>query len=131
MSLTYAPDADALLAMSNTIAEQVRKYADMKQACNGSAGDSSSQPGQKLQEQAEAVARECGRLQALISEPNQWMVQAAWSYYDSVALSLVIEMGIPKLIQPDGKGVTLAYLAGSTKSSPALISEKIAPSVIA
>ncbi|KAF3491668.1 putative Cytochrome P450 monooxygenase [Arthroderma uncinatum] len=119
--MSYPPDADALLAMSNTISEQVRKYTDMQQACNGSSGDLSSRPGQRLQEQAEAVARECSKLQALVSEPNHWVVQAAWSYCDSVALSIVIEMGIPALIQPGGEGVTLSYLAGCTKASPALI----------
>ncbi|KAM5433050.1 hypothetical protein MferCBS31731_007274 [Microsporum ferrugineum] len=121
MSTIYPPDADTLLAMSNSIAEQVRKYTDMQRACNGSSSDFSPQQGQKLQEQAEAVARECSKLQALISEPKGWMVQAAWSYCDSVALSTVIEMGIPTLIQPGGKGVTLSYLAGCTNASPTLI----------
>ncbi|KAM5477633.1 hypothetical protein McanCB56680_007209 [Microsporum canis] len=124
MSTIYPPDADTLLAMSNSIAEQVRKYTDMQRACNGSSSDFFPQQGQKLQEQAEAVARECSKLQALISEPKGWMVQAAWSYCDSVALSTVIEMGIPTLIQPGGKGVTLSYLAGCTNASPTLISEE-------
>ncbi|EEQ31885.1 OmtA [Microsporum canis CBS 113480] len=121
MSTIYPPDADTLLAMSNSIAEQVRKYTDMQRACNGSSSDFFPQQGQKLQGQAEAVARECSKLQALISEPKGWMVQAAWSYCDSVALSTVIEMGIPTLIQPGGKGVTLSYLAGCTNASPTLI----------
>lgn len=125
MSTPYPPDADMLLAMSNGITEQVRKYADMQRACNGRSSDFTSQQGQMLQNQAEAVALECRKLQALISEPKDWMVQAAWSYCDSVALSAVIEMGIPTLIKPGGKGVTLSYLAGRTNASPALISEKI------
>ncbi|EFR00715.1 sterigmatocystin 8-O-methyltransferase [Nannizzia gypsea CBS 118893] len=120
-TIPYPPDADMLLAMSNGIAEQVRKYTDMQRAYHGSSGDFSSEQGQKLQEQAEVVARECGKLQALISEPKDWMVQAAWSYCDSVAISTVIEMGIPTLIKPDGKGVTLSYLASCTNASPALI----------
>ncbi|EZF22785.1 hypothetical protein H112_04290 [Trichophyton rubrum D6] len=121
MSTLYLPDADMLLTMSDGIAEQVRKYADMQRACNGRSSDFTSQQGQMLLNQAEAVARECRKLQALVSEPKDWMVQAAWSYCDSVALSAAIEMGIPTLIKPGGKGVTLSYLATCTNASPALI----------
>ncbi|EFE40401.1 hypothetical protein TRV_04884 [Trichophyton verrucosum HKI 0517] len=78
MSTSYPPDADMLLAMSNGITEQVRKYADMQRACNGRSSDFTSQQGQMLQNQAEAVARECRKLQALVSEPKDWMVQVAW-----------------------------------------------------
>lgn len=124
MSPINPPGVDILLSLSDEIAKQVHKYAEKMRDCEGSYQDLSSHHGQELQEQAEAITRACAKLQSLVSEPSQWVVQAAWSFYDSVAISLVLEMSIPTLIKSEGEAVTAEYLANCTGSSLALISKR-------
>lgn len=124
------PDVEGLISLTRLIAKQVDEYADMVRDCQRAPGQVWMQNRQSLREQAELVTRSSAQLQALISEPSQWMAQAAWSYCDSVALSLSLEMGIPTHIEPGEEGTTMDHLAECTGASPALISERHAGSLL-
>lgn len=120
MEPANVPDVDSLIALSLSISEQVNKYAALVRRQPGSPGPDPSL--QTLQDQVNVVMKESTKLQALISDPDQWVTLAAWSYLDSVALGLSLDMDIPNHVEPGDKGATLDDLVRSTGASAVVIS---------
>lgn len=121
MAHIYVPNYDELSSCFALFTEQASKYMEMVQECQ--ANDSSPEQTKNIQEQAKVAIKTGAQLQAMMTDPSQWMIEAAWSYTDSVALSLVLELGIHRLITPGEKGKTLEQLCDLTEASSALISK--------
>ena len=69
------------------------------QACKALSGlELVSQNGIRKNE-TQAIAEACRELEALLTEPHEWVAHVAWAYMDSVALSIVLEMKIHRHIQ--------------------------------
>ncbi|KAK8064074.1 S-adenosyl-L-methionine-dependent methyltransferase [Apiospora saccharicola] len=82
--------------------------------------DSSQEDEHALLEQAAALGKAARQLRALVADPNDWMIEACWSYLDVAALNSVINMKIPGLIAADGSA-TAAELSKLTGASPDII----------
>ncbi|KAF3920318.1 hypothetical protein AA313_de0210296 [Arthrobotrys entomopaga] len=74
----------------------------------------SSQPGKQ-------ISTACSELASLVATPRNWVIRVACAYSGCVALSLVLEMGLQKLISNTQATTSLDELAKATKASPQII----------
>ncbi|KAJ5928540.1 hypothetical protein N7466_007496 [Penicillium verhagenii] len=74
-----------------------------------------------MKTEVQAVTEACQELASLLTEPHEWLAQAAWAYMDTVALSIVVEMNIHRHIQEGGGSTSLAQLEKMTGGSIQLI----------
>ncbi|PHH74763.1 hypothetical protein CDD80_2861 [Ophiocordyceps camponoti-rufipedis] len=75
------------------------------------------------EQQAKQIIEACSNVQALVAEPSELLVQTAWSYCDSVALCLAMDMALPRLIKMGTETTSLDELASQTGGDPALITD--------
>ncbi|KAF7629620.1 O-methyltransferase-domain-containing protein [Aspergillus flavus] len=73
-------------------------------------------------DQIQVVINACQELTALLTEPYEWIANAAWGYVDSVALSLVLNLKVHRHVPRNGGTISLVELAAKTGSSVVLIS---------
>ncbi len=116
---------DKLIHLSTVISNHVSELRDMAQLSRREPSKKSPDYSAQLQQEVNLITKASAQLQSLISEPNRWVAHSAWSYLDSVAISLCLEMGLHKLIEPGDKTTTLDHLVQCTGASPALISKRI------
>lgn len=117
-NMTYTKDFNMRIkALATFIAD------NSTQACKALSGlELVSQNGIRKNE-TQAIAEACRELEALLTEPHEWVAHVAWAYMDSVALSIVLEMKIHRHIQQGDNPTSLAQLAEMTGGSIELISK--------
>lgn len=74
-------------------------------------------------DQIQGVIDACQELSALLTEPHEWMADAAWAYVDSVALQLIIEMNIHNHVPCRPGVISLSELTEKTGGATHLVSE--------
>ncbi|KAJ5900191.1 uncharacterized protein N7473_004261 [Penicillium subrubescens] len=107
--------SDRIKALSLFIAQNATQVSELQL---GSKPDLTSG---ELEKMTQAVSDACRELEALLTEPHEWLAQVAWGYMDSVALSIVLEMNIHRHIQAGDSQTSLAQLADITGGSIDLI----------
>ncbi|EIT73759.1 hypothetical protein AO1008_04875 [Aspergillus oryzae 100-8] len=75
-------------------------------------------------DQIQVVINACQELTALLTEPYEWIANAAWGYVDSVALSLVLSLKVHRHVPKNGGTISLVDLAAKTGSSVVLITRQ-------
>lgn len=115
----YIPSLDEIEPLVTEINDSYHAY--MRATSASPSSDSSQEDEHALLEQAAALGKAARQLRALVADPNDWMIEACWSYLDVAALSSVISMKIPSLIPADGSA-TAAELSKATGASADIIS---------
>ncbi|KAK8034113.1 S-adenosyl-L-methionine-dependent methyltransferase [Apiospora rasikravindrae] len=121
MSSPYLPSIEDMEPLVKEINASYQQYIRATSASPGS--DSSHEENESsaaLLEQAAALGKAARQLRALVADPDEWMIEACWSYLDVAALSSVITMKIPGLIPADGHA-TAESLAKATGASVDII----------
>ncbi|KAK8856056.1 Cytochrome P450 monooxygenase [Apiospora arundinis] len=118
MPSSYLPSTDDIEPLITEINASYQQYLRGKSA--SPASDSSGEDEQGQREQADALGKAARQLRALVADPDDWMIEACWSYLDVAALSSVIAMKIPSLVPADGSA-TAEGLAKETGASPEII----------
>ncbi|KAM3066420.1 hypothetical protein ACMFMG_012061 [Clarireedia jacksonii] len=117
-------DTEDVRELSAFIATQTAEYtkalASYKDS-KSSAFDQSHKSERDLEKQALVIANACKKLESLLVEPSVWMVKAAWSYCDSAAICLAIDMGLPQHIKLGQEATSLTELVEKTGGSAPLI----------
>jgi hypothetical protein len=117
---TYIPSLDEIEPLVHEINASYHAY--MRATSASPSSDSSQEDEHALLEQAAALGKAARQLRALVADPNDWMIEACWSYLDVAALNSVINMKIPGLIPADGSATALE-LSKLTGASPDIISK--------
>lgn len=116
---TYIPSLDEIEPLVNDINASYHAY--MRATSASPSSDSSQEDDNALLEHAAALGKASRQLRALVADPNDWMIEACWSYLDVAALNSAIAMKIPGLIPADGSA-TATELSKATGASPDIIS---------
>ncbi|KAK7936037.1 hypothetical protein PG985_001532 [Apiospora marii] len=116
---TYIPSLDEIEPLVTEINASYHAY--MRATSASPSSDSSQEDEHALLEQAAALGKAARQLRALVADPNDWMIEACWSYLDVAALSSVISMKIPTLIPAEGRA-TAEELSKATGASADIIS---------
>ncbi|KAK8100452.1 hypothetical protein PG999_010826 [Apiospora kogelbergensis] len=119
MPSSYLPSTEELEPLITEINASYQQF--LRGTSSSPSSDSSEEDDQGLREQAAALGKAARQLRALVADPDDWMIEACWSYLDVAALSSVIAMKIPSLIPVDGSA-TAETLAKETGGSPEVIS---------
>jgi hypothetical protein len=109
--------SDRIKALSLFIAQNATQVSELR------LGSKPNLTSGELDKMTQAVSDACRELEALLTEPHEWLAQVAWGYMDSVALSVVLEMNIHRHIQAGEGQTSLAQLADITGGSIDLISK--------
>ncbi|KAK8111694.1 S-adenosyl-L-methionine-dependent methyltransferase [Apiospora kogelbergensis] len=118
MPSSYLPSTEELEPLITEINASYQQF--LRGTSSSPSSDSSEEDDQGLREQAAALGKAARQLRALVADPDDWMIEACWSYLDVAALSSVIAMKIPSLIPVDGSA-TAETLAKETGGSPEVI----------
>ena len=125
---TSLPNIEELQVLSTFITSQIAIYVKALAANTHAVPSPPLEANDKavhenLKKKAQLITNACAQLTVLIADPSEWVLQAAWSYCDSVAISLAIEIGIPKYVKLGEASTSLAELADHSGASPSLISK--------
>ncbi|OAA74243.1 O-methyltransferase [Cordyceps fumosorosea ARSEF 2679] len=113
---------DAIERLVGKITEDAKGFTAKLRGFHGQGnGNGAASQSSELVKQGLAIAKTCGQLQALVTEPGHWVKDVARSYFPSVALSIVIELDIANRIEVGQRGTSLGQLANASGASRALI----------
>ncbi|KAK7967963.1 S-adenosyl-L-methionine-dependent methyltransferase [Apiospora aurea] len=117
-STAYVPSIDDIEPLVHGINASYQAFVRASSASPSS--DSDHEDDSALLEQAAALGKAARQLRAAVADPNEWMIEACWSYLDVAALSSVIAMKIPGLVPAEGYA-TAESLAKATGASVDII----------
>lgn len=83
--------------MENKCSSRVEHLSARISHCSQSRSDKLIQ-GENAESETSSIISACRELEALLTSPEDWISKVAGSYNNAVALCLVLDLGIPKLL---------------------------------